>query len=327
MYLYGLHVPRLQSVNALTGFRHLPWHEVGLERHVDGPLAPEGFSWSEGAMTYGAPGHFCIEVIRHPRLSVRINAVREMTTAEIVHPVMTVVGATAAWWTGRLSFHAAAVVIDGRAWVLLGSPGGGKSTLAACLRQRGHAVLSDDLVVLDGRTVLAGPRSADLREAAVEQLTSTDAEFLPWRRRWRAPLGLAPHEVPLGGFVILEWGDTVETRPTDAAERLRAFARFDGLLQGPVTPTAFLDLVDVPSHVLRRPADWSALDASAASLEELAAAPVHREPRVLGEHQGGERRGGLAPRGDQPIGIEEGGDLGCQSRRRPAMHELPETGA
>jgi hypothetical protein len=310
MYLYGLHVPGLQPVNALTGFRDLPWHEVALEQHVDGPPTSRGFSWSEGVMTYGASDDFCIQVTRHPRLSVRISAVREISAAELVHPVMVVVGAAVAWWTGRLSFHAAAVVMNGRAWVLLASPGGGKSTLATCLRGRGHAVLSDDLVVLDGRTVLAGPRSADLREGAVEHLTPADSEYLPWRKRWRAPLGPAPHEVPLGGFVVLEWGDAVETRPADAAERLRALARFDGLLRGPVTPTDFLDLVDVPSYVVRRPPEWSALDATVSSLEELAATVVHGEPGVLREHQGMERRGGLAPGGEEPIGVEEFGDLG-----------------
>jgi hypothetical protein len=309
MYLYGLHVPALQSVNALTGSRDLRWHEVALGQHVDGPPTTTGFSWSDDAVTYGAPDDFGVEVTRRPGLCVRVTSGREMSTAEIVHPVMTFAGAAAAWWTGRLSFHAAAVVMDGRAWVLLASPGGGKSTLAACLRARGHPILSDDLAVLDGRTVLAGPRSADLRQGAAEHLTPARLEYLPWRKRWRTDLGAAPHEVPLGGFVLLEWGDAVETRRAGAVERLRAFARFDGLRQGPATATAFLDLLDVPSYVVRRPHQWSALDATAASLEALAAALPDGEPRVLDEHQGVERRGGFCPGGGESIGIEERADL------------------
>jgi hypothetical protein len=46
--------------------------------------------------------------------------------------------------------HAAAVVLEGRAFVLAGSEGSGKSTFAALAESRGARVLSDDLVLLDG---------------------------------------------------------------------------------------------------------------------------------------------------------------------------------
>ncbi len=50
---------------------------------------------------------------------------------------------------GGLLLHAAAVVLDGRAFVLAGSEGSGKSTFAGLAESRGARVLSDDLVLLD----------------------------------------------------------------------------------------------------------------------------------------------------------------------------------
>lgn len=50
---------------------------------------------------------------------------------------------------GRLPLHAGVVEVDGRALVLAGESGVGKSTLAAALVRRGHRLLSDDLCLLD----------------------------------------------------------------------------------------------------------------------------------------------------------------------------------
>lgn len=60
---------------------------------------------------------------------------------------------------GRVPLHASAVDIGGRAILLMGPPGAGKSTTAACFAQLGYPVLSDDIVPLveqDG-TFLAQP--------------------------------------------------------------------------------------------------------------------------------------------------------------------------
>lgn len=48
----------------------------------------------------------------------------------------------------RLALHASVVDVDGRAVAFLGASRRGKSTLAAALARRGHAVLSDDCCVL-----------------------------------------------------------------------------------------------------------------------------------------------------------------------------------
>ncbi len=53
---------------------------------------------------------------------------------------------------GHLPLHAAAVEIDGQAVCFMGSPGCGKSPLAAALYDRGHKIVADDVtaVQLDG---------------------------------------------------------------------------------------------------------------------------------------------------------------------------------
>jgi hypothetical protein len=52
---------------------------------------------------------------------------------------------------GVTCLHASAVERDGRAIALTGAEGAGKSTTAAALALRGHAVLSDDIVALEER--------------------------------------------------------------------------------------------------------------------------------------------------------------------------------
>lgn len=52
-------------------------------------------------------------------------------------------------WRGSLAFHASAVVVDGRAVLIAGRGGAGKSTLAAGLAVLGGTFIADDLVAVD----------------------------------------------------------------------------------------------------------------------------------------------------------------------------------
>jgi hypothetical protein len=60
---------------------------------------------------------------------------------------------------GNLVLHASAVVIDGKAVAFIGWKGQGKSTLAATLFARGYPLLTDDLLLLNGKDgqVMAHP--------------------------------------------------------------------------------------------------------------------------------------------------------------------------
>ncbi|HWI21244.1 MAG TPA: hypothetical protein VNT22_01375 [Baekduia sp.] len=52
---------------------------------------------------------------------------------------------------GHEGLHAGSVLIDDQAVAITASAGGGKTTLIHELRNRGHALLADDITILDGR--------------------------------------------------------------------------------------------------------------------------------------------------------------------------------
>ena len=52
---------------------------------------------------------------------------------------------------GVVCLHASSVVIDDRAFLFTGDAGAGKSTTAAAMSQRGHALLADDIVAITDR--------------------------------------------------------------------------------------------------------------------------------------------------------------------------------
>jgi hypothetical protein len=54
-------------------------------------------------------------------------------------------------YRGVVCLHGSAVARDGRAVVLVGPPGVGKSTTAAALAQRGYTLLADDIAALEER--------------------------------------------------------------------------------------------------------------------------------------------------------------------------------
>lgn len=67
---------------------------------------------------------------------------------------------------GRLCLHASSVVKDGRAYLIAGSSGAGKSTTAAALVERGATLLADDVTAIDvtpNGTVVAYPGLQTLR--------------------------------------------------------------------------------------------------------------------------------------------------------------------
>ena len=71
---------------------------------------------------------------------------------------------------GILAIHSGVVAIDGRAILIAGRSGRGKTTLVLGLLRRGLDLLSDELalVAADDRTVLAYPRGLHIRPAALD---------------------------------------------------------------------------------------------------------------------------------------------------------------
>lgn len=115
---------------------------------------------------------------------------------------------------GMLVLHGAALDVGGRAVVLLGDKGAGKSTTAAALIARSHRLLTDDLVVLapdaSSPTVLPGPTQMKLWPETIEAV-GLDATVTPVfdglaKGIWaEAPTTANP--TPLALVVSLGWGE------------------------------------------------------------------------------------------------------------------------
>ncbi len=181
---------------------------------------------------------------------VRFDFVDVPPDADLLHPYLTP-GAALVWqWAGREALHAGAVAIGGAAVLVIGRKEAGKSTTLAWLAEHHDApVMADDLAVIQGDRVVAGPRSIDLRtEAAVP-----GAVVVREGDRRRVTLPAVPASLPIAGSVVLGWGERPAIEPLDAEARLRALAseRTFHRLRG--DPAAILDIAARPMFGLSRP--------------------------------------------------------------------------
>ncbi len=190
----------------------------------------------------------------------------------IAHPYLAPVATTVNRWAGREAFHAGAFVADGRAWAVLGPRTAGKSTLMAALAARGTTVLSDDIVVSDGRVAFPGPRCIDLREPP--PIPGLDLRLARRETRQRMLLGDDPAPVTLGGWVFLAWGHQLSCAPRSPAALLSDLATRRSYRFLASDPKLVLALTTLPAWTLTRPAAWSELAAGLDLLEAtVTAAP------------------------------------------------------
>lgn len=188
---------------------------------------------------------------------------------EVIHPYLASVAAVTAFWRGCESFHAGAVAGDGGAWALAGERQAGKSSTLAWLATQGHALVCDDMLVLRGANVCAGPRSIDLRREATEALgIGTELGTIGTRERWRFQVGAVEPELPLRGFVFLEWGASVELTTLRHSEVLERLLPQRGIRLPPPRPADLLELARLPGLLLRRPTGLDSLPAAAGLIEE-----------------------------------------------------------
>lgn len=150
---------------------------------------------------------------------------------ELVHPGLSPVGVMFAHWQGREAFHAGGFVVDGRVWGLLGGHGSGKSTTLAGLAGAGVEVMTDDVLVIQGRTAFAGPRCIDLRPDAARQVEHRTGLPVRARASARRRLSLAQTKctAPVAGWVELRWGrghevETERVPPSSGSSSSQAFA-------------------------------------------------------------------------------------------------------
>jgi hypothetical protein len=208
-----------------------------------------------------------------PRATFRVQA--PLVDEELLHPHLGGVAAIFAHWAGRNAFHAGGIVVDGRAWGVLGDRRSGKSSLLATVASAGHGIVCDDVLVVDGHEVFAGPRFIDLREDAAKELGGGEPlGVVGARKRWRVPLAAIPAAVPLAGWVVLAWSEdpeiTIET--VEPNRRLQLLGSSLTLGAPPLDATTLLTLAALPMLELARPRDWG----SAARVADALAAALSR---------------------------------------------------
>lgn len=205
-------------------------------------------------------------------LTARFVTRRRFEDQVILHPYLGLPASIASHWLGRQALHGGAFRLENRAWILVGDREAGKSSILAWLLQRGHHVVSDDIAIIDGGAVFAGPRSVDLRGTAADRLGGEHIGVVGNRDRWRLQPEVVPPRTPLAGVIHLEWGDTVAVEALTPAERLDAVVQHCVLRPRRDESLAYLELAALPAWRFTRPRTLDGLDeANAQLLAALAA--------------------------------------------------------
>jgi len=193
------------------------------------------------------------------------------TPGELIHPTLAHAGAIVSWWSGHESFHAGGFVAGGGAWAVVARRSGGKSSTLAQLALAGVPIVADDLVVVAAGSALVGPRALDLRPDAARQLQAgAPTGGTEQRERWRLELAPCPVTVPLRGWIVLEWGETVDARRLGGGELLQLLGAQRAVNLPPVDPAALIDLASLPAWSIERPRELESLPRVVERVLELA---------------------------------------------------------
>lgn len=227
----------------------------------------------EGALL-SQRGAGLLAVGRDPMLI--IGSLPEASSPEaIVHPLSTLPLSVLAHWRGHATLHGGAFEWRDRAWAICGVQMAGKSSALASLAARGVPILADDLVVVDGNRVLAGPDCVDLRpDAAPRFAGARPLGIVAGRERWRLSTPPSSATAPLAGVVLLDWTDDARPRlePLPTEDRLAfIYGQHYAGVVGPPHPEALMALLEVPMWRFRRARDWAteaaAIDALLGALD------------------------------------------------------------
>jgi hypothetical protein len=193
---------------------------------------------------------------------------RRAEDGQLLHPFLATVAVIFSWWLGRPAFHGGAFADSrGCAWGLLGQRGAGKSSTLAELVARGSTIVTDDLLVVAGGSVLAGPRLIDLRADAASRLRRTRGSIVRDGARFRLQLGPAPAEPPLVGWIFLSWGPQLSLRRLAPSEWLAAAtSHLNTVTTG---SSSILDLAGAEAWELTRPRTFDSLETTADQIRTL----------------------------------------------------------
>jgi len=256
--VYGFALSGLPDAGSLLVDAPGNWPTLRIERDAPG-RRPAVERVSRDHATVWLTGDGFAELDR-ARMLARVRVPSGTADAAIVHPFMAPVALIMAWWLGRDTFHGGAIVADGGVWGVLGEKTAGKSTLLASFALAGVPVMSDDVLVIDGDGVLAGPRSVDLRGDAARRLGAGEPlGQVGARERWRLALPEIAARLPLRGWITLAWGRDLAIEPLRGQARLAELLPHQGVRLGASDPAAFLRLSALPHLRLTRPRDFGAL--------------------------------------------------------------------
>lgn len=138
---------------------------------------------------------------------------------------------------GLLVMHASAVVLDGACAIFLGDKGAGKSTTAGALIERGHSLVSDDVVAIDltdpaRPMVLPAFPQLKLTFASASAIALPDARVgeslhpAIEKRQHRLRSNYVDQAAPLGAIYALERSDSAAVVSLNPAEGLPVLLKF-----------------------------------------------------------------------------------------------------
>lgn len=211
-----------------------------------------------------------LEVFREPAVA-SFTMPRTLSDDELLHPWLVPAAATVSAWHGRRVMHGGLVSNGTKAVAIVGDKEGGKSTLLAWLAfEAGLSVMCDDLVVLDGERVFAGPACIDLRPGSVPHLPEVVGSTLVRDgTRLRVPLPKTPPVAEFMGVIVLEWSEHTAMPGVPPGERLThvlPHALVEGIPSG---VAGVLGFAQYRMWRLMRPKRWDSLEVAATMVREL----------------------------------------------------------
>lgn len=184
---------------------------------------------------------------------------KPVRTAELLHPWLVPAAATVNMWHGRRVFHGGLVSDGSRALAVVGDKEAGKSSILACASSHPDLyVMADDLVVVEGTRVHAGPSSIDLRAPSLPHLPAgANGRLVRDGTRTRLLVRHGPATAEFVGIVILAWSPEVHLHGIAPHARLGALLPHTMIGTLPLGRSGLLDVVRYPTWRLGRPRDWS----------------------------------------------------------------------
>lgn len=230
MYFYDAFALQIQSEIPLPELRpgqnSIPDVVIRLGSGVRPVASSDAYVWVEGGVAscgWREVGEFVIRDGREIELTPAPGAEAGFVRLVLLGSVLAIL----LHRRGNLVLHASAVAIDGRAAIIAGNKGEGKSTLTAALCGRGHAFLADDVVAVafEGGEprVLAGFPQIKLWPEAAAASFGDDPERLPrlsatYEKRGRRVENFADRALPVGGVFVLSSGPDLSLNRLSARE-------------------------------------------------------------------------------------------------------------